>query len=62
MEVIKNHLVLLSGDFENVNPDISGKLLEKNGIAYLDMKDPYDDCALKNQKKIFRRTRKLFRR
>ena len=51
MEAIKNHMVLLSGDFENVHPDISGKLLEKNGIAYLDMKDPYDDCALKNQKK-----------
>lgn len=51
MEAIKNHMVLLSGDFENVHPDISGKLLEKSGIAYLDMKDPYDDCALKNQKK-----------
>lgn len=29
MEAIKNHMVLLSGDFKNVHPDISGKLLEK---------------------------------
>lgn len=28
MEAIKNHMVLLSGDFKNVHPDISGKLLE----------------------------------
>ena len=41
MEAIKNHMVLLSGDFKNVHPDISGKLLEKNGVIYFDMKNSY---------------------
>lgn len=47
MEAIPYHMVLLSGDFENVHPDISGKLLEKNGIIYLDMKDPEDRKNIK---------------
>lgn len=51
MEAIKNHMVLLSGDFENVHPDISGKLLEKNGIIYFDMKNPYDSPELEEQRK-----------
>lgn len=46
MEAIRNHMVLLSGDFENVHPDISGKLLELNGIIYFDMQNPYDDEEL----------------
>ena len=51
MEAIKNHMVLLSGDFKNVHPDISGKLLEKNGVIYFDMKNPYDSSELKEQRK-----------
>lgn len=47
MEAIKNHMVLLSGDFENVHPDISGKLLEKNGIIYFDMNSKSDRCNVK---------------
>ncbi len=50
MDAIPIHMVLLSGDFENVHPDISGKLLEKNGIAYLDMDNPYDVPELKEAK------------
>ena len=44
-------MVLLSGDFKNVHPDISGKLLEKNGVIYFDMKNPYDSSELKEQRK-----------
>ncbi len=47
MDAIALHMVLLSGDFENVHPDISGKLLEKNGILYLDMDNPYNTPELK---------------
>ena len=50
MDAIPLHMVLLSGDFENVHPDISGKLLEKNGILYLDMDNPYDRKDLKEDK------------
>lgn len=50
MDAIPLHMVLLSGDFENVHPDISGKLLEKNGILYLDMDNPYDRKDLKKDK------------
>lgn len=50
MDAIPSHMVLLSGDFENVHPDISGKLLEKHGIVYLDMDNPYDDPELKSAK------------
>lgn len=50
MDAIPLHMVLLSGDFENVHPDISGKLLEKNGILYLDMDNPYDIPELKQVK------------
>ncbi len=50
MEAIPLHMVLLSGDFENVHPDISGKLLEKNGIIYLDMENPYDIPEFKEAK------------
>lgn len=47
MEAVPLHMVLLSGDFENVHPDISGKLLEKNGIIYLDMDDTKDRNNIK---------------
>ena len=50
MEAIYNHMVLLSGDFKNVHSDISGKLLEKNGIIYFDMQDPYNDVELISDK------------
>lgn len=50
MEAIPLHMVLLSGDFENVHPDISGKLLEKNGVTYLDMENPYNIPELKEDK------------
>lgn len=51
MEAIQNHMVLLSGDFENVHPDISGRLLELNGIIYFDMENPYDTEELVRDKK-----------
>lgn len=50
MDAIPLHMVLLSGDFENVHPDISGKLLEENGISYFDMDDPYNIPELKDEK------------
>lgn len=42
MEACPFHQVLLSGDFENVHGSLPGILLEKNGIAYFDMKDKQD--------------------
>lgn len=50
MDAIALHMVLLSGDFENVHPDISGMLLEKNGILYLDMDNAYNVPELKKDK------------
>lgn len=54
MEAVRNHMVLLSGDFENVHPDISGKLLEKNGIIYFDMENPYNTEELKKDRKYLK--------
>ncbi len=51
LEAIKKHVILLSGDFENLHGTFSGTLLEKNGIIYFDMSDIYDTDELKNDKK-----------
>ncbi len=50
MDAIPLHMVLLSGDFENVHPDISGKLLELNGTTYFDMDNPYNTPELEDSK------------
>lgn len=51
LEVFKKHVILLSGDFENLHGTLSGSLLEKNGIIYFDMDDPYNNVDLKRDKK-----------
>lgn len=51
LEVFKKHVILLSGDFENLHGTLSGSLLEKNGIIYFDMDDPYNNGELKSDKK-----------
>lgn len=51
LEVFKKHVILLSGDFENLHDTFSGSLLEKNGIIYFDMDDPYNNVDLKRDKK-----------
>ncbi len=51
LEVFKEHVILLSGDFENLHGTLSGSLLEKNGIIYFDMDDPYNNDDLKRDKK-----------
>ena len=51
LEVFKKHVILLSGDFENLHGTLSGSLLEKNGIIYFDMDDPYNNVNLKRDKK-----------
>ncbi len=50
MDAIPLHMVLLSGDFENVHPDISGKLLEPHGTIYFDMDNPYNTPELKEDR------------
>ena len=47
MEATPIHQVLLSGDYENVHGTLAGQLLEKNGIAYFDMRNPYEKEELK---------------
>lgn len=42
MEAIPIHMFLLSGDYENVHGNISGAMLEANGIIYFDMEASYD--------------------
>lgn len=54
LEAIKKHAILLSGDFENLHGTLSGTLLEKNGIAYLDMDNPYDNEELKRDEKYLK--------
>lgn len=54
LEAIKMHVILLSGDFENLHGTLSGTLLEKNGIAYLDMDNPYDNEELKREEKYLK--------
>ena len=51
LEAIKKHVILLSGDFENLHGTFSGSLLEKNGIIYLDMDDPKDRKNVKEVEK-----------
>lgn len=51
LEVFKKHVILLSGDFENLHDTFSGSLLEKNGIIYFDMDDPYNNVDLKRDRK-----------
>lgn len=51
LEVFKKHVILLSGDFENLHGTLSGSLLEKNGIIYFDMDDPYNNVDLKRDRK-----------
>ena len=51
LEAIKKHVILLSGDFENLHGTFSGTLLEKNGIIYFDMSDVFDTDEIKNDKK-----------
>ena len=51
LEVFKKHVILLSGDFENLHDTFSGSLLEKNGIIYFDMDDSYNNVDLKRDKK-----------
>ena len=51
MEAIPEHMILLSGDYENVHGDIGGVLLEKNGIIYFDMENPYKSDYLINYRK-----------
>ena len=48
MEACPYHQVLLSGDYENVHGSLAGVLLEKNGIAYFDMKDKNDRSNIQN--------------
>lgn len=54
MEAIKKHAILLSGDFENLHGTLSGTLLEKNGIIYLDMDNPYDNEELRRDEKYLK--------
>ena len=51
LEVFKKNVILLSGDFENLHDTFSGSLLEKNGIIYFDMDDPYNNVDLKRDRK-----------
>ena len=46
MEAVPEHMILLSGDYENVHGDIGGILLEKNGIIYFDMSKVNDSKDL----------------
>ncbi len=54
LEVIKKHVILLSGDFENLHGTFSGLMLEKNGIIYFDMENPYDNDDLKKDEKYLK--------
>lgn len=54
LEVIKKHVILLSGDFENLHGTFSGLMLEKNGIIYFDMKNPYDNDDLKKDEEYLK--------
>ena len=55
LEAIKKHVILLSGDFENLHGTLSGSLLEKNGIIYLDMVNPYDNEYLKKDEEYLKK-------
>ena len=47
MEANPIHQVLVSGDYINVHGTMAGNLLERNGIAYFDMRNIYDSEELK---------------
>ena len=54
MEAMPEHMILLSGDYENVHGDIGGVLLEKNGIIYFDMENPYESDFIKRKEEYLR--------
>ena len=43
LEAIKPHMALLSGDYENLHRNIGGPLIEKNGVIYFNMENPYQN-------------------
>lgn len=51
LEAIKPHMVLLSGDYENLHRNIGGPLIEKNGVIYFNMENPYQNEDLLRDKR-----------
>ena len=51
LEAIKPHMALLSGDYENLHRNIGGPLIEKNGVIYFNMENPYQNEDLLRDKR-----------
>lgn len=51
LEAIKPHMALLSGDYENLHRNIGGPLIEKNGVIYFNMENPYKNEDLVRDKR-----------
>ena len=51
LEAIKPHMALLSGDYENLHRNIGGPLIEKNGVIYFNMENPYQNEDLVRDKR-----------
>lgn len=61
LEAIKPHMVLLSGDYENLHTNIGGPVIEKNGVIYFNMKNPYETEDLIRDRKYIEELKEYIR-